>query len=76
MKSCYERGIPYKMISLLKWMGQFMTTKRVNLTINLDDGDAINMDTFGRGPILTLILFYPIIILEFIFEYNIKYLMN
>ena len=64
------------MISLINWTAQFNKVKPVNLTINLDDGDAINMDTFGRGPLLTLILFYPIIILEFIIEYNLKYLMN
>ena len=70
MRHCYEVGITDKMVALVKFMAEF-SNKGKNITEELDfhQDEPIKLKSFIRGPLLTLYVFYPIIILAFIYEY-------
>ena len=69
---CYENGITGKFLSLkqfkaeITWLRRKSTDEFSHFNYHIDE--QIKLVLFVRGPLFTLFVFYPIIILEFIFE--------
>ena len=80
LKSCYESGITGKFYSLLKFIAKIDGKSRKDAdefaASNLFHGDSIKLDAFLRGPLLTLVALYPIIIIVIFSEIFLKKLFN